>query len=80
MVTVHSVKIDGESIHVFNSAIYIFESGSRLTLELDMIVSEVTLNKYRNEDNLITEIELDDGRIFSSIMNLKSLLRGIASA
>ena len=77
MVTVHSVKIDGESIRVFNSAIYIFESGSRLTLELDMIVSEVTLNKYRNEDNLITEIELDDGRIFSSIMNLKAFSEGL---
>ena len=41
MVAVKSVKVDGESIHVFNSAIYIFEASSRLTLELDMIVSEV---------------------------------------
>ena len=71
MVAVKSVKVDGESIHVFNSAIYIFEAGSRLTLEVDMIVSEVTLNKYRNEENLIMEIELEDGRIISSIMYLK---------
>ena len=77
MVAVQSVKVDGESIHVFNSAIYIFEADSRLTLELDIIVSEVTLNKYRNEDNLIMEIELEDGRIISSIMYLKIFSEGL---
>ena len=77
MVAVKSVKVDGESIHVFKSAIYIFEAGSRFTLELDMIVSEVTLNKYRNEDNLIMEIELEDGRIISSIMYLKIFSAGL---
>ena len=28
------------------------------TLELDLIVSEVMVKKYKNEDNLIIEIEL----------------------
>lgn len=77
MVDVISVKIDGESIHVFNSAIYIFESSSGCTLELDLIVSEVTLKKYRKMENLIMEIELKDGRIINSIMHLKVLPGGL---
>src|SRR4051794_33217707 len=77
MVAVKSVKIDGENIHVFNSAIYIFEASTGHTLELDMIVSEVVVKKYRNEDNLIMEIELEDGRIISSIMHLKIFSGGL---
>lgn len=73
MVRVKSVKIDGEAIHVFKSMIYIFESNSRFTLELDMIVSEVVLKRYKNETTLILEIELDDGRLISSIMNVHFL-------
>jgi hypothetical protein len=73
MVGVKSVKIDGETIHVFNSAIYIFESSAGCTLELDMIVSEVVLKKYKNEENLLIEAELDDGRIISAIMHAKTL-------
>ncbi|WP_312469423.1 hypothetical protein [Neobacillus sp.] len=77
MVVVKSVKIDGESIHVFKNAIYIFESSSGFTLELDMIVSEVVVKKYKKEDNLIVEIELEDGRIINSIMNVKILQGGL---
>jgi len=78
MVVVKSVKIDGDSIHVFNSAIYLFESSSAgVTLELDMIVSEVVVKKYKNEENLIIEIELEDGRILNSIMHLKILAGGL---
>jgi hypothetical protein len=73
MVSVKSVKIDGEEIHIFKSMIYIFESNSRFTLELDMIVSEVVLKRYKNEETLIIEIELDGGRIISSIMNVHFL-------
>lgn len=73
MVGVKSVKIDGENIHVFNSLIYIFEAGSGFTLELDLIVSEVVVNKYKQEDTCIVEIELEDERILSSIMNVKIL-------
>lgn len=71
MVEVKSIKIDGEPIHVFKSAIYIFTANDEHTLELDIIVSEIVVNKYRNEQNLIIEIELQDGRIISSIMQLK---------
>ena len=77
MVAVKSVKIDGERIHVFNSAIYIFESSTGFTLELDMIVSEVAIKKYKKEDNLIVEIELEDGRIINSIMYLKIFSGGL---
>src|SRR4051812_48442028 len=77
MVAVKSVKIDGEEIYVFNSAIYIFESSSGNTLELEMIVSEVVVKKYRNEENLIVEIELVDSRIISSIMHVKVLSGGL---
>ncbi|CAH2713815.1 hypothetical protein BACCIP111895_00969 [Neobacillus rhizosphaerae] len=77
MVVVKSVKFDGESIHVFKNAIYIFESNSGFTLELDMIVSEVVVKKYKKEDNLIVEIELEDGRIINSIMNVKILQGGL---
>jgi hypothetical protein len=38
---IKSVKIDGEGIYIFNSALYIFESSTGFTLELDMIVTEV---------------------------------------
>lgn len=71
MVVLKSVKIDGESIHVFKSVIYIFESSSGFTLQLDMIVSELVVKKYREFENLIVEIELEDGRILNSIMHLK---------
>lgn len=77
MVTVKEVKIDGESIHVFNSAIYIFESSSGYTLELDIIVSEIVEKKYKLEENLILEIELQDGRQINSIMHLQSLSGGL---
>ncbi|MCM2532264.1 hypothetical protein NDK43_07470 [Neobacillus pocheonensis] len=77
MVEIKSVKIDGECIHMFNSAIYIFESSSGFTLELGMIVSEVVLKKYRNEENLIIEIELQDGRVINSIMHLQGLSVGL---
>ncbi|MGE8080155.1 hypothetical protein [Peribacillus loiseleuriae] len=71
MIEVKSVKIDGENIHVFKSAIYIFVTSTGNTLELNMIVSEVIVKKYRKEENLIIEIELQDGRIIGSIMQLK---------
>ncbi|WP_284035392.1 hypothetical protein [Neobacillus sp. 114] len=77
MVVVKSVKIDGESIHIFNSAIYIFESSSGFSLQLDLIVSEVTVKKYRKFENLIMEIELEDGRILNSIMHAKILPGGL---
>lgn len=73
MVVVKSVKIDGESIYVFNSAMYIFESSSGYTLQLDMIVSEVMVKKYKGFENLIIEIELEDGRVINSIMHVKIL-------
>lgn len=71
MVVLKSVKIDGESIHVFKSVIYIFESSSGFTLQLDLIVSELVVKKYKEFENLIVEIELEDGRILNSIMHLK---------
>lgn len=77
MAAVKTVKIDGEIIHIFNSAIYIFESHSGFTLELDMIVSEVMFKKYKQEQTLIIEIELEDGRIIDSIMHLKTLSGGL---
>lgn len=77
MVKVKSVKIDGESITIFNSGIYIIESSDRYTLELDMIVSEVVVKKYRLEETLIVEIELEDGRLLNSYMHLKCLSGGL---
>ncbi|WP_102347728.1 hypothetical protein [Bacillus sp. Marseille-P3661] len=77
MIEVKSVKIDGENVHLFNSAIYIFQSSTGNTLELDMIVSEVVVNKYRNEENLIVEIELQDGRVINTYMHVKSLTGGL---
>lgn len=73
MVSVKTVKIDGEDIYVFNSEIYIVESIEGYTLELDLIVSEVTVRKYQKEDTLIVEIELEDGQVISSIMDVKVL-------
>lgn len=77
MVEVKAVKIDGENIHIFNSTIYIFESNSAYTLELDIIVSEVVVKKYKQEESLIVEIELQDGRIIDSYMYIKSLTGGL---
>jgi len=73
MAVVKSVKFDGEDIYVFKSAIYIFESSSGFTLEVDLIVTEVVLKRYRKEDSLIVEIELEDGRIINSIMHVTVL-------
>lgn len=77
MVVVKEVRIDGESIHIFKSAIYIFETGSGCTLELDVIVSEVVVKKYKKLENLIMEIELEDGRVINSIMNVKIFQGGL---
>ncbi len=77
MSAVKSVKIDGEPIYVFNSAIYIFESDVGSTLEMDLIVSEVTVRKYKKEKTLILEVELVDGRIIDSIMHVKTLTGGL---
>ncbi len=77
MVAVKSVKVDGESIHIFKSAIYIFESSEGYTLQLDVIVSEVVVKKYQKEENLIIEIELEDGKIIESIMHLNILPGGL---
>jgi hypothetical protein len=74
---IESVKIDGENIHMFDSTIYIFESSSGYTLEVAMIVSEVVVNKYKNVENLILEIELKNGRLINSIMHLQSLSGGL---
>jgi hypothetical protein len=71
MVVVKSVKIDGENIHVFKSVIYFFESNTGSTLQLDMIVSELAVKKYKEFENVIVEIELEDGRVLNSIMHLK---------
>jgi hypothetical protein len=71
MAVVKSVKFDGEQIHVFNSAIYVFESGEDLTLQLDLIVSEVVIKKVHHLENIIVEIELQDDRIIQSIMHVK---------
>ncbi|HHW39168.1 MAG TPA: hypothetical protein GXX18_18355 [Bacillales bacterium] len=77
MVKVKTVKIDGEEIHIFNSAVYILESSLGYTLDLDIIVSEVAAKKYRNEENLIVEMELEDSRMLTFYMNLKSLSGGL---
>jgi hypothetical protein len=77
LVTVKAVKVDGESIHIFNSAIYIFASSTGYTLQLDVIVSEVVVNRYKAEEQLIIEVELEDSRIISSIMHLKTLPGGL---
>jgi len=77
MVAVKSVKIDGELIHLFNSALYVFTSTTGSTLQLDILVSEVVLRRYQQEDSLIVEIELEDGRIISCIMYLKVLPGGL---
>jgi hypothetical protein len=77
MVVIKTIKIDGEDIHVFNSAIYIFEASSGFTLELGIIVSEVAVKKYKKEENLIIEIELEDGRMINSIMHVKILSGGL---
>ncbi|GLB60324.1 hypothetical protein [Cytobacillus sp. NCCP-133] len=73
MAGVKSVTIDGEIVYIFKSAIYIFESSAGSTLEVDMIVSEVTLGKYKDRESLIAEIELEDGRVINSFMFLKSV-------
>jgi hypothetical protein len=73
MVAVKTVKIDGQDIYVFNSEIYIIESIEGYTLELDMIVSEVTVGKFQKEDTLIVEIELEDESLITSIMEVKVL-------
>jgi hypothetical protein len=77
VVEILSVKIDGEVIHTFDSTIYIFESSTGYTLELTMIVSEIVVNKYRNFENLIVEVELKDGRLINSIMHLQNLSGGL---
>jgi len=73
MVAVKSIKIDGESIHVFNSAIYLFESSIGITLQLDVVVSEVAAKKYQHVENVIMEIELDSGQMINSIMHVNIL-------
>ncbi|NMD70379.1 hypothetical protein HHO41_08740 [Bacillus sp. DNRA2] len=69
MVQVKTVVIDGEPIHFFNSAIYIFESSNSYSIELTMVVSEIVVAKYNQIENLFLEIELTDGRLFNFLMH-----------
>lgn len=73
MAVVKSVKLDGEEIRIFNSAIFLFESSTMITLECNIIISEVTLRKYEKVENVIVEIELEDGRMINSIMHVKAI-------
>ena len=73
MVGVKKVNLDGEEIHIFNSAIYILETSSGFSLELDIIVSEVAIKKYSGRDSIIAEIELTDNRVINSFMYIKSI-------
>ncbi len=78
MVRVESVRIDGEAIHIFGSAFYVFETvDSGSFLQLDVVVSEVVLRRYRGEASLIVEVELCDGRVFGSIMELETVPGGL---
>ncbi|PMC35976.1 hypothetical protein CJ195_17130 [Bacillus sp. UMB0899] len=77
MVKVKSLKIDGEEIHVFNSAIFIFEASSGLTLECNLVVTEVVVKRYQREENVIVEIELEDGRLINSIMMVNTIHGGL---
>ncbi|WP_226526989.1 hypothetical protein [Metabacillus niabensis] len=77
MIKVKTVKIDGEEIHVFNSAIFIFEASRGLTLECNMIVTEIVVKKYQREENVIVEIELDDGRLINLIMKVNTIQGGL---
>ena len=77
MFKVKTVKIDGEEIHVFNSAIFIFEASTGMTLECNLIVTEVVVKKYQREENVIVEIELEDGRIINSIMMVNTIHGGL---
>lgn len=74
---VKTVKIDGEPIYIFNSALYLFESSKGVSLVLDIIVTEVTVKRYRNEEALIVDIELEDGRLFNLLMYLKVFQGGL---
>lgn len=77
MVQIREIKIDGESIHFFQSAIYIFESSTGHSLELMMVVSEIVEAKYKDLENLFLEIELNDKRVFSIIMNPQRITGGL---
>lgn len=77
MVEVKTVKIDGEPIHFFSSAIYIFESSIGYSLELTMVVSEIVEAKLNHIENLILEIELDDGRVLNLIMHPQGKSAGL---
>ncbi|MCM3567614.1 hypothetical protein [Neobacillus mesonae] len=77
MAEVRSVKIDGEKLYIFNGVIYIYESTEGFSLQLDIIVSEVVVKRYKDLDNLIVEIELDDGRVIDAIMHVNSLQGGL---
>lgn len=71
MVEVKSLLIDGEPVHLFRSAVFLFQSEEGWTLELDGIVSEVAVRKYEKIDRGIAEIELEDGRVFSQFMDIQ---------
>ena len=73
MVGVKTVNLDGEEIHIFNSAIYILGTSSGFSLEVDIIVSEVALKKYSSRESIIAEIELTDNRVINSFMYIKSI-------
>ena len=73
MVGVKTVNLDGEDLHIFNSAIYILETSNGFSLELDLIVSEIALKKYSSHESIIAEIELADRRVISSFMYIKSI-------
>ncbi|MEW9109912.1 MAG: hypothetical protein AB2374_11235 [Cytobacillus gottheilii] len=73
MAKLKSIQIDGENIVYFNSAIYLFHANSGCTLQLDIIVSEITIKKYTDRESHIIEVELENGSLVTSFMTANIL-------
>lgn len=73
MIKIRSIHIDGENIYYFNSVIYLFQTSSECTLQLDIIVSEIVIKKYNDRENHIIEVELENGSLVTSFMTVNIL-------
>jgi hypothetical protein len=72
MKTIKSISFNDEPIHVFESLMYIFdlsdEYGPGYGLHLELITTELTIRKYRYQENILVDLTYTNGELQTLVM------------
>jgi hypothetical protein len=74
MKTIKSISFNDEMIHVFESLMYIFdlsnENGAGYGLHLELITTELTIRKYRYQENILVDLTYTNGELQTLVMHV----------